>query len=337
MDRFFKTKKSTHPITKLGHAVCIFGKSGIGKTWFFKNEFPNYIEITPEILKNKQDTIDFLIKIKNSDNPVLLDEYECVSELIGIKEIKEPPTYGIFVVISHVKIKFNFDLVMYEFPIKSFDEIKKIYPNALDDEIKKSNGNLRCVEIKTDYKDDFQGSKEFIISITSKNTNINPCNFIGNSIQEPGNISSILHENYINGHWSTMEDLADCANDFSQASVFDGLIYDGNWDLLPYYNLWGCILPSIKINHTLNAKIRPGSTWTKYQNMCMRSKKISTIGESHLKIDVLLLLRDYAESGNIEILREYHIKSTDLDVLNHLNPLRKIKPKVLAQLKKCLQ
>lgn len=340
MDRFLKTNQSNHPINNLGRAVCIFGRGGIGKTYFFKNEFKDYIEITSDILKNKNDTIEFLNKIKGSRLPVLLDDYECISELIGVKEIKTPPTNGIFIVISQVKINFDFEIVIYNFPIKSTDEIKKIYPNATIKQIESSNGNLRILKtnlsFNSDYRDDIQGPHEFIKLITSRNSSVNPCNFIGHPIQEPGNVSAILHENYTNAKWKNLEDLAECSDYLSQSTVIDGIIYDGNWDLLQYYNLWGCILPAMKINHTLTDKNRPGSIWTKYQNTCMRAKKIADIGTGHLKIDVILLLRDYAEAGNIEILKEYQLKPSDLDVLNHLSPLRKINPKVLASLKKSL-
>jgi hypothetical protein len=50
-----------------------------------------------------------------------------------------------------------------------------------------------------------------------------------------------------------------------------------------------------------------------------------------------MTLRDYAEAGNADILREYNLQPQDIDVLNHLSPLRKIKPKVVAMLKKQLQ
>ena len=52
--------------------------------------------------------------------------------------------------------------------------------------------------------------------------------------------------------------------------------------------------------------------------------------------DILLTLRDYAEAGNAEILRDYNLQPQDIDILNHMSPLRKIKPKVVSSLKKSL-
>lgn len=72
----------------------------------------------------------------------------------------------------------------------------------------------------------------------------------------------------------------------------------------------------------------------------MRSKKIhamaTRVPQRKLTIDELLLIRDYAEAGDTSLIKEYRFTSQDLDTLNHLSPLRKIKAKTLASLKKCL-
>ena len=51
-------------------------------------------------------------------------------------------------------------------------------------------------------------------------------------------------------------------------------------------------------------------------------------------VDSLMVIRDYCEKGQLDLLEDYHIDSQDLDILNHLAIVRKLKPKVLAQLKK---
>lgn len=72
----------------------------------------------------------------------------------------------------------------------------------------------------------------------------------------------------------------------------------------------------------------------------MRTKKINAMAtrvpQKKLSIDELLLIRDYAEAGDTSLMKEYRFTSQDLDTLNHLSPLRKIKAKTLASLKKCL-
>jgi hypothetical protein len=95
------------------------------------------------------------------------------------------------------------------------------------------------------------------------------------------------------------------------------------------------------IGHRLDPdKMRPGQLWTKHQNMCMRAKKLSSFScrISNVKFDnqALLLLRDYAEKGNMELMKEYKFDAKDIDVLNHISPLRKLGPKLVAAIKKAL-
>lgn len=342
MDRYLPKpkQKNIHEITKLGPAVCILGKTGLGKTWLVNHSLEKFVELTPDILRSKHETIEFLTKIKNSDLPVVLDEYECVNDLIGIREITEPPTKGLFVIVSQVPVKFDFEINVYQMPVKTPEEIKKLFPKADPQVIAACDGDLRIVSqsivFKSDARDDFQGPRDFLISLVSKKSDINPAHYIGHPIQEPGNIASILHENYPDskGDHAIIIDL------LSQADVIETRVYGGDWELLQYFNLWGCILPSVEIAHTLPHKLRPGSTWTKYQNACMRGKRIEAMANripgKRLSHDELLTLRDYAENENAEILKEYGIQPQDIDVLNHMSPLRKIKTKTVGSLKKCL-
>ena len=118
----------------------------------------------------------------------------------------------------------------------------------------------------------------------------------------------------------------------------DEKIYDGNWHLLPLFNLHAVLYPARSINHRLSAEdLRPGSMWTKYQNMCMRQKKLKNIFQKNLDIDGLMLLRDYCQGGDPTMLKYYRFDSQDLDVLNHIAIVNKIKPRVMTQLKKSLK
>ena len=331
-------QKNVPEFTTLGPAVCVLGKSGIGKTWAVRKALMPCIELTPDILKSKQDTIDFLNKIHGTETPVIIDEYECLSDLVGLREITRPPTKGLFVVVSQVPVKFDFDLVTYEFPVPGPAAIKALFPDAEDHVVATCGGDLRKVRqslsFKSDAWDEFQGPKEFLVSLVSRTSSVNPARYCGQPVQEPGNVASILHENYVD----SKGDLARIADQMSMADVIESQVYDGAWDLLPYFNLWGCVLPAVEINHTLGPNLRPGSTWTKYQNACMRSKKIKDLAtrvpRHNLCIDSLLLIRSQVERGDLSNFQEYALKPPDLDVMNHLSPLTKIKPKVLASLKK---
>ena len=341
MDRYLSKKdpqKNAPEFTTLGPAVCVLGKSGIGKTWAVRKALMPCIELTSDILKSKQDTIDFLAKIQGTPTDVIIDEYECISDLVGLREITKPPTNGLFVVVSQVPVKFDFELVTYNFPVLDPNSIKKLFPDASDDVIATCGGDLRKVRqsltFKSDAWDEFQGPKEFLVSLVGRGSNVNPVKYCGQPVSEPGNVASILHENYVD----SKGDVAKIADQLSMADVMESRVYDGAWDMLPYFNLWGCVLPAVEVNHTLGANLRPGSTWTKYQNACMRAKKIrdlaSRVPRQELCIDSLLLIRSQVERGDFSNFHEHGLKPTDLDVMNHLSPIHKIKPKILSSLKK---
>lgn len=341
MDRYLSKvtqQKTETEFTKLGPAVCVLGKSGIGKTWAVRKALCPCIELTSDILKSKQDTIDFLNKIHGTESHVIIDEYECIYDLVGLREIKKPPTNGLFVVISQIPVKFDFEIVTYNFPVLGPEAIKALFPDAQDTVITKCGGDLRRVRqsltFKSDARDDFQGPREFLISLVSRTANVNPADFCGHPIQEPGNIASILHENYVD----SKGDLSKIADQLSVADVIETRVYAGDWELLSYFNLWGCILPAVEIHHTLSNNLRPGSTWTKYQNACMRTKKITDmanrIPHRSLCLDSLLLIRNQVERGYFSTFFEYGLGPADLDVMNHLSPITKLKAKTIASLKK---
>lgn len=341
MDRYLPSKgaqKTPHEFTKLGPAVCVLGKPGIGKTWTVYRELTPCIEIGPDVLKSKQDTIDFLNKIRGTETPVIIDEYECIHDLVGLREITGPPTNGLFVVISQIQVKFSFEIKTYEFPVLGPDAIKALFPDASERVIATCGGDLRRVKqsltFKSDDRDDFMGPKDFIASLVCRTGTEVPSKYVGHPIQEPGNIASILHENYPDSKGR----LGIIASQLSMADVIETRVYAGDWELLSYFNLWGCILPATEIAHTLGPTLRPGSTWTKYQNMCMRHKKIQSISNKiphcTLDLEALLLIRLQIEKGDFEIFLDYNLEPSDIDVLNHLSPTTKLKAKTVSSLKK---
>jgi hypothetical protein len=250
---------------------------------------------------------------------------------------------GQFIVTSQVVPKFDFEIEVREFPTKTFEEIKDLCPGATDENIHASKGDLRWVfmslEFHSDTRDDFNSPREFVSSLVSMYSQVNPVKFIGHPVCEPGNMASILNANYIDGPKNKL-DFALIADYFSHADVIEDAVFSGSWDLLPYFNLFGCILPAVAIGHTLKPPLKPGSSWTKYQNICMRNKKIKAMSHRvprlDLDLDGLLLLRDMAEAGDCELLKEYGIQPQDVDVMSHLSPLRKLKPKALSTIKKWL-
>jgi len=343
MDRFVKkpTHNFDHEFTKLGRAVCVLGKSGIGKSWAVHNALDPCIELTPDILSSKQSTLSFLERIRGTNISVILDEYETVQDLVGIREITGPPTNGFFVVVSQVPVKFDFEIHTYHFPVPDDDIIRRIAPGVSDEVLKKCRGDLRyaiqSLTLKSDDKDEFQGARDFIESLVTKTSDVNPMDFAGHTIHEPGNVTAILHENYLDSKTCHPEEVMES---LSESMIFESKIYAGSWDLYPYYNFLGCVLPAVQIGHQLTSPLRPGSVWTKHQSACARAKRLESLSQrvqgKRLSMDEILLLHTYAQKGDVEVLKEHGLTTQDLDVLNHLSPYRKIKPKDLAALKKSL-
>jgi hypothetical protein len=343
MDRYLKTREHNfeHEFTKYGPAVCVLGKTGIGKTWAVHDALDPCIELTSEILKSKQDTLGFLEKIRGTNTPVILDEYETVQDLIGVREIKGPPTNGLFVVVSQVPVKFDFEIRTYNFPVPGPETIRRVAPGVSDDVVEKCKGDLRyalqSLTIQSDSKDEFQGAREFLESLVSRTSRVNPTQCLGYSVHEPGNVTAILHENYVDSKTCSHADVMETLSD---AMVFESKVYEGNWDLYNYYNVMGCILPAYHIGHSLKLPLRPGSMWTKFQSMCARSKRLGALAQripgKRLTIDDIFLLFLHAEAGNVDVLREHGVTAQDLDVLNHVSLYRKMRAKDVAHLKKRL-
>jgi ABC-type dipeptide/oligopeptide/nickel transport system ATPase component len=340
MDRFLaisKQKSDTH-FTSLGQAVCLVGRSGLGKTWSAHQALDKYVELTSEILRSKADTLEFLEKIRGTNIPVLLDEYETLQNLIGLRELRTIPTNGQFIVTSQIVPKFDFEIAVHEYPVKTFEQIKLLYPDATDENIVKSKGDLRWVErsliFRSDDQDDFTLPRDFVTALVTKNSSLNPMKYLGHQVAEPGNCSAILNANYID---SPKVDFAFVSEKFSEGDIFEEAVFTGSWELMPYFNIFGCIEPAVIIGHTLKGPLKPGSSWTKFQNMCMRNKKIKNMShrtlDKTLDVDSLMLLRDY---GRTDLFREYGLVSADLDVMNHISPLRKVKAKDLANMKRAL-
>ena len=343
MDRYLKkpTHNFEHEFAKLVPAVCVLGKTGIGKSWTVHNALDPCIELTAEILSSKRSTLSFLERIQGTDVPVILDEYESVQDLVGLRELTGPPTRGLFVVVSQIPVKFDFEIHTYHFPVPSEDDIRRIVPGVSDEVLKKCRGDIRyaiqSLTLHSDDKDEFQGAKDFIESLVSKNSDVNPVDFIGHSVHEPGNVTAILHENYPD---SRMCKPVDIMESLSEAMIFESEIYKGSWDMYPYYNFLGCVQPAVQIGHTLRPPLRPGSVWTKHQSACARAKRLEALSQrvpgKRLSMDEILLLHTYAQKGNVDILIEHQLTTQDLDVLNHLSLNNKIKAKDLAALKKSL-
>ena len=88
--------------------------------------------------------------------------------------------------------------------------------------------------------------------------------------------------------------------------------------------------------------MRSGSAWTKYGNYKMRILKYKSIinrTTKHVDVDSLMVLRDLWQSDKdrgLEAMRSYGIRGPDIDVINHLALLKKLKAKEIQTIKKSL-
>jgi hypothetical protein len=219
---------------------------------------------------------------------------------------------------------------------KFCDDVAKVAACA-----QKSKGDLHIfigsLQFEGCERDLFETPRDFIYSLLCKGGQNQVGAHMASHIHEHGYVWGVVQENYVDTQNKPLEFYAEVADSLSYAGVLDDKIYNGSWDLIPFFNLHACLIPASKIDHGLVAeKLRPGSMWTKYQNFCMRNKKLKTLFQKKLDVDALMVLRDYCQNGDVTMLKEYGFEKSDLDILNHLAIVKKIKTKTLSSLKKSL-
>jgi len=341
--------------------ICIYGNPGIGKSFLVKQVLKNLrtIELSYDILKNKTETLDFIEKVKNTYSTIFIDDIE--PDCSGLKEIIEyMKTHtrinkGAFVIILKNINKINFcDCIhLQPYSVEKIKEIGKEKFNNKDEfeillRAKKCNGNLNI------FLNSFQFSGKRDIILSPKDTvhnllcsgKTNPSDFIGEYIEEHGYSWGIVHENYPRSKNITMEVAQEISHNMSIADIYDNKLYHGDWDLNPYFCHEAIIEPSIKLKQSLyRESMNPGSAWTKYNNMKMRMGKIKQMRHrtKHIQldnIDIILGIQRKCiemEMNVIQILKHYKLEYCDLDIMNHIALLNKIKPKLLNNLKKELK
>ena len=327
------------PIIEDHPKIYIWGKNGIGKSWTVRRSLERCIDMDYDVLKSKQTALQFIERVKVSRIPVLIDDYDSVSDTVGMKEVH---SLDRVIIIGNSPAKID-GFFIYEFPSKTIKELTEIaasYGVTDPSVIQKSNGDIRCfMTPMSDDKDVFWTPKDFVRSLICKDGSRHSGDYIGQMIQEHGHVMDIIFDNYID----SKADPCDVLECFSRADLYDEIIYSGRWDLLPYFSIESCIYPSHYIHHTVPDNIRPGSLWTKFSNMCMRRKKFRQLSNRvirhHVDRDAVMLFRDYFEKGQgHHLIEEYKLHKSDFDVINHLCILRKLKPSIIASLKKeCLE
>lgn len=319
-------------IVRENRIVYIYGPPGIGKSYTINHLGINFIEFPHAVLRSKQTTIDYLERIKFSRSRVLLDDFDSISDLIGVKEITETNFRG--VIIGNAPWSLGINVYQYEFPVMSTEEIMRIM-NVSKDVALKSGGDLRFVECGFSDKDVYWTPKKFVKDLICTDGTNNPYNYIGDTLMEHGHIMDLIHDNYIDGQC----DFCEITESLSIASIYDNKMYQGDWYLMPYFSHHSCIYPAIQLDHTVPGPLRPGSYWTKYSNACMRKKKVKEFMNKNISLDMdmLYLIRDYLKTDMcVDILKEYKFEKKDIDMMNHICINKKLKPKFISDIKKLL-
>jgi len=321
-----------------GETLCIHGSCGVGKTYLV-NSLVNGVDLVNGI------DLDFLAQ---SSSDVIVDNIDIESGLWKEVTNRKKLSKGCTLIITSSIKNIDFCDCLELKPLSEYHQLEIVsqkYPNICDkpfvlDCIKRANGNLRDLFYyleKSDDKDIFMSPKDYIHKLL---TEPGVCSICEN-VDDHGYSWGVVHENYSD---AKNIDYVSVIDDLSMADVYDAQIYNGNWELLPFFCHHGIVKPCTEINGTLYKEcIRPGSAWTKFNNYKMRKAKMSEItNRSGRRIDVetLLLIRTICikdPDRAVELMVSYGMKPQDVDIMNHIALETKIKPKAIQFIKKNLK
>jgi hypothetical protein len=358
MDRFVKVIQQKETDNYTGHSaelfalkkiietngiVCVYGNYGVGKTHLVKHLLKNtrHIELTQDLART-----NIMEKIVDTDTHIYVDDIEEASSMVKYK------TKGALIIISQKMIE-EIDCIQIN-PLNQ-EQLFKIgtakFPSVLSSKIKKSaqeckDGNIRnfffSIENFSFDKDIFKSPKDFIYDLICSDSKCDPSQFLGVGIHEHGYSWGIIHENYMDSANITINKLIDVSDWMSIADIKDEEMYHG-YTHTSIFSLFGIVMPAIIINHSLSReKMRPGSAWTKHNNYKMRSGRYTSLTNRKFKttvdIDSLNVIAQYCKSKPVKevmpLLNTYGIESADMDMLNHLLLVNKIKVRTLQIIKK---
>jgi hypothetical protein len=327
--------KNIQSLVASNASFCVYGSTGVGKSFLLRHALAglNYIEITSELLKGT----DFTTRIKTT----------CVHVLADDVIVTEPLSLGSTIVVSDSMVE-NFECMHVE-PL-SCEVLVEIglsrHPGADREKLwmhaMQAKGDVRTFLFRlddfTDVRDMFKTPKDFVYDLVCKGGSLEPRDYVGKTVAEHGYSWGIIHENYLD---ASGVDLAAIADMMSYADVKDDDIYNG-YSHKAIFSLFAVVLPAIQVDHSLDrGTMRPGSAWTKFNNYKMRHKRYQKLAlKSNINIDSLMVVSQYCKSSPGEVgplLKYYGIESADIDMMNHLSLINKIKPRVLQSIKSKLK
>lgn len=355
MDAFVKVKKQKNidifgrevvsktirNIIDNNETLCIYGQIGVGKTFIIKQLLKGEIYVDFDYKTNLE-----LLEMSNCH--VIIDNIDTEGLLWKQISEKKKLSKGSTIIITNSIKNVDFCDCIHIEPLSNklqIELVSKEYPSVVNHEfvlscIHRARGNLRDLLLyvqNSDDKDIFMSPKDYVHKLLTEKGSYS----IGENVEDHGFSWGVVHENYIDAKNINHESII---HDLSLADVYDSKIYGGDWNLLPYFCHHGVIKPCIEIGGALNKEcIRPGSSWTKFNNHKMRLSKMTGIknrSKSGIGVDEMCLLRDIClqdQDKAVEIMVSYGMLPQDIDVMNHITLLKKIKPKAVQSLKKKLK
>lgn len=342
MDRFIKVKRDTRPSGFIGDVtafnsiatiiddngmVCVYGPSGVGKTYIVNLALKdkNWVEISSmkDIPLIEESTCHVVIDADKIDKS-FLDHGKKISlgsTIFITKKIDNinfcdcikinPPTIDTLVQIGR---KTN----------------SKISLDFLTKCAEKCNGDIRAFLFSLQFdaeRDMFRSSKEYIHDKLCSNEDI--LSDLGKDINDHGYIWDIVYTNYPIGGLDP-----DIADSMSIADMYDARVYNNSWDMMDHFWLNGITYPICKLNRPLEkAALKPGIAWTKFSNYRMRKKKLSTMPPNDICRTIMYMIKRVPYEEALELLKSYNMKSKDMDVLNLLCLDSKIPVKTIKKFK----
>ena len=314
--------------------VFICGPTGVGKTHLLQQ----VIDLNLCIQIDKKTPVEYL---KDTSVPIIVEDYDAEPLLYKhlvdhVVENGSVNNRSLIATSINGYLLPNFQTVFIRpLTVDQLLTIKNV--KGAEEAAIKSKGSVRnylnYIENYDDI-DDFKTSKEYVRDILCTS---DPFPWY-DSIPEHGNICDTLQENYVESEGA---DIIRISNSLSEADVLDAYIYNGQWNLLPYYTHAGIRIPKAYLDTPLKPDtIRSGSAWTKFGNFKMRFKKFSEIRRksgNRLGVDEMCLLKRYAELGRFDRLLDYGITPQDFDVMNHLAVTSKLKQRDVTNIKKALK
>lgn len=314
--------------------VFICGPTGVGKTHLLQQ----VIDLNLCIQIHKKTPVEYL---KDTSVPIIVEDYDAEPLLYKhlvdhVVENGSVNNRSLIATSINGYLLPNFQTVFIRpLTVDQLLTIKNV--KGAEEAAIKSKGSVRNYLNYIENYDDidvFKTSKEYVRDILCTD---DPFPWY-DSIPEHGHICDTLQENYVESEGA---DIIRISNSLSEADVLDAYIYNGQWNLLPYYTHAGIRIPKAYLDTPLKPDtIRSGSAWTKFGNFKMRFKKFSEIRRksgNRLGVDEMCLLKRYAELGRFDRLLDYGITPQDFDVMNHLAVTSKLKQRDVTNIKKALK